>query len=563
MRFFLLEVSITSELFLPEDFVKTYIRVLSGEALGKKVLLDQPVVNCGRHYENDLKLKDNNVSRLHCRFVLVSGSAYLVEDAGSSNGTYVNGVLTRYKVLEEGDLIRIGNTLLEVASADQGSVVEDDAADAIEEFDFEAELTCSLGTARQVLDSLAESYPETSGEPTFVESKADRDIAYQASLIASKNLTLESLCKNLVTLVGDWAQVDQAMLVLLDENEHDFSQTFTPQVPKNGLESAHLPKVKFSRELVDRVLASRLPSMSVFDASAEQAQKVTAMCVPIDNGHKLRGLIYVDDFQGGGEPSRKVFTNQDLEFFGSIGKQAAAAIENNVYFRTAMSEARQEAVGKLNSVVSHRINNMLHLIGGGEFLIEAGLKSNDLPQIAKGWDAVKRTQNRISQLSTNMALHCRNFQPLMRALKPRGVIDLVVNDLDSDLGESRFKVVHRTASDLSLNLDAHYFDRAVRNILAVGLSAVEAGDNGQEVVAIETLLPGDCFLIRVSFRHFDDRFNLAELGTGEINTVSAEHGFLEMLVSRKIVESQGGSLACSLEPENLNRIEIQFPMVSN
>ena len=550
-------------MFLPGDLVRTYIRVLSGEASGEMVLLDKPNVTCGRHYENDLTLADDGASRHHCRFVLVSGSTYLIEDAGSSNGTYVNDGLVRCKILTEGDQIRVGNTLLEIVSMEERSFDKKDASEKLDEFSFEADLVPSTETVRLVLSSPVESYAEVANEQNCFELEAELDFVYRASAVTSANLTLESLCHSLVKLVGDWAGARQAMLVLLRENEQDFSQSFALQKPNEDslpAQSAQLPKLKFNQGLVDRVLASRLPTRSTFEVSTEQPRKVTAMCVPVDNGQKLLGLIYVDDFQGPDDQAEDVFSDRGLEVLASLGKQAAAAIENNTCFRAALVDASKKAVGNLTSAVSHRINNLMHLVSGGEFLIEKGLKSNDLKQVAEGWSTVRRTQSRISQLSTNMAWYCREFKPLMRAAKPHRVINVVANEMRADYGEVRLTVVDGVTSELSLNLDSHYFERAVRNILAIGFWASEDCPTGKDTVTLETELLDNSYVIRVSFRHFDDRLDLAELGEGEIDCVNAEFGFLEMLIAQKMVASQAGSLACSTDSENQNTIEVRFPL---
>jgi len=521
--------------------VGTYIRVLSGETSGKSVLLNKPLVTCGRHHTNDLTLADDDASRHHCRFVLVNDSTYLVEDAGSSNGTYVNDVLVRCKVLAAGDQIRIGRALLEMVSVEERSLDKNDSGEQLNEFSFEADFEPGLETNWPVLNSQIESYTEVVNELGCFELEAELDFVYRASAVVSANLTLESLCHNLTTLIGDWAGVRQAMLVLLDENDQDFSQSFSMQRPAENSsfsKSAQLPKFKFNQGLVDRVLASRLPSRSTFEVSAERPQKVAAMCVPVDNGQKLLGLIYIDDFQDPGDYAEGVFTDRGLEILASIGKQVAAAIENNNYFRSVLADASKKAVGKFTSVVSHRINNLMHLVSGG-----------------------RRTQSRISQLSTNMAWHCREFEPLMREAMPCEIINGIVNEMGEDYGEKRLEFVDNVPPYLSLNLDSHYFDRAVRNILAVGFWAAENGPIGKDVVTCETELLDDWYVVRVSFQHFDGRFELAELGKGEINCVNAEFGFLEMLIAQRIVISQAGSLACSTASENLNTIEVRLPLV--
>ena len=544
--------------------MKTYIRVFSGDASVDAVLLDKPIVTCGRHHENDLTLTDDGASRHHCRFVLVEGSTYLIEDTGSSNGTYVNDTLIRQKVLAAGDQIRIGRTLLEV-SMEERSFDKNESGEKLDEFSFGADFVPEIATARPALSSSIESYAEVANERNCFELETELNFVYRTSAIASKNLAIESLCHYLAKLVGNWAGAKQALLVLLDENEQDFSESFVwHRLVEDSLSapSAQQPKLKFNRELVDRVLASRLPGRSTFEVSSEQPQQVTAMCVPVDNGQKLLGLIYVDDFQSSGDQTGDAFSDRGLEIFASIGKQSAAAIENNLYFRSAMIDASKKAVRKLTSVVSHRINNLMHLVSGGEFLIETGLKSNDIKKVAEGWSTVRRTQSRISQLSTNMAWYCRELEPLMREAKPREVINIAVNEMVADYGETRLKVVDGVPPDLSLNLDSHYFDRVVRNVLSVGLWAAENGPAGQDTVTLETKLLDDWYVMRVSFRHCDDRFDLAELGKGEINCVNAEFGFLEMLVARRIVTSQAGSLACSTDSGNLNTIEVRLPLVS-
>jgi len=62
----------------------------------------------GRSDDADVSIDSTDVSRWHAR-ILVSNTAATVEDLGSKNGTYLNGVkLDQPKPLENGDEIRIG-----------------------------------------------------------------------------------------------------------------------------------------------------------------------------------------------------------------------------------------------------------------------------------------------------------------------------------------------------------------------------------------------------------------------------------------------------------------------
>jgi DNA-binding NtrC family response regulator len=77
------------------------------------VPLDRPLV-VGRAAGADLQVVDGKVSREHCRIQV--GSQIVVEDLGSQNGTFVNGVvISQPTPVCEGDEIGVGDTLFMVA----------------------------------------------------------------------------------------------------------------------------------------------------------------------------------------------------------------------------------------------------------------------------------------------------------------------------------------------------------------------------------------------------------------------------------------------------------------
>jgi hypothetical protein len=65
----------------------------------------------GRGTEADIRLPDTGVSRKHVDIVLDQGTA-IAEDLGSTNGTLVNGRRISRQPLSDGDVIRIGHSVL-------------------------------------------------------------------------------------------------------------------------------------------------------------------------------------------------------------------------------------------------------------------------------------------------------------------------------------------------------------------------------------------------------------------------------------------------------------------
>lgn len=73
--------------------------------------LTHDVTTVGRSSQNTIALKDISLSRTHCE-LRRAGEGWMVHDLGSRNGTVVNGQHIRERLLEVGDKIEIGNTVI-------------------------------------------------------------------------------------------------------------------------------------------------------------------------------------------------------------------------------------------------------------------------------------------------------------------------------------------------------------------------------------------------------------------------------------------------------------------
>jgi hypothetical protein len=82
---------------------------------GRSVPLTQPEATIGRLPECDVVVDDAGASRQHARIRRTEGGFVLV-DLGSTNGTLVNDAPIQEQVLEHGDRITIGETVLEFRS---------------------------------------------------------------------------------------------------------------------------------------------------------------------------------------------------------------------------------------------------------------------------------------------------------------------------------------------------------------------------------------------------------------------------------------------------------------
>ena len=89
--------------------IDAYLEIVEGFHIGKVYHLVQDAVIVGRQQTCDLILRDDEVSRQHLN-VCREGLRWCIEDLGSTNGTWVNGVRVDKYILKPQDRVRVGQT---------------------------------------------------------------------------------------------------------------------------------------------------------------------------------------------------------------------------------------------------------------------------------------------------------------------------------------------------------------------------------------------------------------------------------------------------------------------
>ena len=87
----------------------------TGDLLGKRFTLERQALLIGRTGECDIVVELDSVSRRHAR-IQREGLNIVVHDLGSTNGTYVNQIQIKSRVLSDGDQIKIGNAIFKFLS---------------------------------------------------------------------------------------------------------------------------------------------------------------------------------------------------------------------------------------------------------------------------------------------------------------------------------------------------------------------------------------------------------------------------------------------------------------
>ena len=90
---------------------RAYLVVLAGTSVGEmyKVEADKTVI--GRGQKAQIRLLDDGISREHAQ-VVIEGTHIFLQDLGSTNGTFCNGLKVDRKELVDGDKILVGSTTI-------------------------------------------------------------------------------------------------------------------------------------------------------------------------------------------------------------------------------------------------------------------------------------------------------------------------------------------------------------------------------------------------------------------------------------------------------------------
>lgn len=96
--------------FLKERAV---LLILSSQDLGKSFVIDQEEITIGRDESCTICLNDPGVSNIHCRIRIPEEKTFILEDMGSTNGTYLNKKpLKKASQIFYSDRLVLGKTVL-------------------------------------------------------------------------------------------------------------------------------------------------------------------------------------------------------------------------------------------------------------------------------------------------------------------------------------------------------------------------------------------------------------------------------------------------------------------
>lgn len=542
--------------------------VVSGADQGKVLRLEEGTWRIGRGRQNDLKLRDTEVSRQHA-VVLVQNGTVTIKDVGSSNGTYVNGVRVTEARLKPGDQIHIGRTTL----------VLHHAAPTVATAEKEPEVQIVPGTPQLDASAIVRGVLPSADTGTFVRAGFDEaelkaalaslNVLYEVSKAVSQIGDMGHLLDQILKLVLASVPAEQAAVLLLDGNE---LRPYAARTRRRRQDTS----IRVSRTIVDYVL-SRHEGVLTTDASQDErfagglsVQQFSirqAICVPMEGRHDLVGVLYMDKRAGSpvvaavGEADDR-FTEHHLLMALAIGRIAALAIEETRYYQALLRAERLAAIGQAMAALSHHIKNILQGFRTGEAVLELGLKQNKMALVQQGWAAVKRSQERILHLVMDMLSYSKDRTPLWEQVDANALAREVVEAAQARAAEVNARVVFQPSEEAVLcYLDQQAIHQVLLNLVLNALDALEGVENGEVVVRVELAEDRNT----LSFFVIDNGPGIPpeiqrHIFSPFFSTKGSRGTGLGLAVSEKIVREHDGEIRLVSEPGKGAQFEVRLPL---
>ncbi len=308
---------------------------MAGPLEGATFVLSGKEVSIGRDTTNQICLSDILVSRRHC--VIEQRNDYmLLRDLESSNGTLVNNVPVRERQLEEGDQIKIGNTLFLFL------LDEPDIEKSPLEAQFDDRRVVTQSTVIVGMDEAIYLQPEKVNASRPASNRLARDLSALLKISNTINQIrhTDELRQRLLELILEVIPAERAA-ILLDKDIFNIAD----QVFRIDRTNEENEQFKLSRTVVNQVMQEGVAILSNDLAHSETLRDASSLiisdtrsllAVPIMLDKRVLGVIYLDS----SDPLAG-FDDDHLQFVSAVAGLSAVALDNVRQMEWLNGEARR------------------------------------------------------------------------------------------------------------------------------------------------------------------------------------------------------------------------------
>jgi signal transduction histidine kinase len=528
--------------------------------------LEEDEIIIGRDKSCQIALEGRTISRHHARIVRHEEDLF-IEDLGSANGTFVNGVRVEKSILGANDLIIVGKFQLQLRqSNDRAYRTQEPSPRALPH--HELALDQAPEQHRMVAQELrlppSMTITETLSSSALMDlvsrSHASLGGMYRINSMSSSIFDLDVLLNKILDETFAIIRAERAFILLIDPNNDQLEIKASRWQKKEGLDQ----KVSISQNIISHVLEKK-ESVLITDAKSDSrfslAESVvhhnirSAMCSPLRGRNRIVGIVHVDTSTSVGE-----FGQQDLMLLDAIGNAAGIAVESAQLYTEKIQNERLAAMGQAISGLSHYVKNIVAAMETSHTLMERGLNEEDFEMVHRVWKPLRSSNQRISNLVLDMLTYSKERKPELQACQ--------INDLCKEVAElCRNRIVEKKAK-LNFDLDPQFpkiqadpqgIHRCLLNLLTNAIDALDK-DGGEVIIRIRRESESE-----VAISVEDNGAGIPEKTRERIfdvffSTKGSKGTGLGLAITKKIIEEHGGRIEAHCDPGQRTIFTIELPV---
>jgi signal transduction histidine kinase len=444
------------------------IQVIQGPDKGRTFELVNGENIIGRE-GSSVVLADKTASRRHARLAY-EDERWVLEDLGSGNGTFVNGVRTKAPTpVNRGDQVRCGSSLLVFLGGPPGLQTTVDVDEDGKLVDAAIVATMPSSEDSVIIPTLEAG----------AEAIDNLRILYDLIADVGSILNIELLLRRTLDKVFETLKAERGYIMLLDERGK-----VDLKASKLSQENAS-KDIPISRTIINEVVSKQigvLSSNAMSDKRFTAGKSVhdfgirSAICVPIKGRERILGVIHVDC-----GVSQHTYTTEQLRLLTAVGYQTGLAIDNVQLYEASVQAERLAATGETVAALSHHVKNMLQALGAGAELVEGGLKRENLAKAKDAWPIVQRNLGKINDLILNMLAFSKQREPRLENVNINRVVEECL-ELQMPRADERGIALMSDLDDLPpFPVDEAGLHQALLNLMT---NAIDAVDDNTGVVTV-------------------------------------------------------------------------------
>jgi Nif-specific regulatory protein len=293
------------------------LAAISGKLKGAIFALNEELLVIGRETAANLCIADASVSRRHSK-IEKTETGFVITDLESLNGTFVNDLPIRSRMLEHGDRVRIGDSQFLFLTH------EGDATSKSSDVRLDEAHVVSGPTVQLRFDD------------AIYQMTRDLSALMKISTAINSIRGLDNLLERLLDLLFEVVPAERGAVLLTDETSFETSFVFGLDRVYGKDEAVNVSRTIVQQVLRDGValLANDAPSeTALVTDSLIAARTHSVMCVPLILFDRKLGVIYLDS-----TVVQDHFNRDHLQLVTAISGIAAVAIENARQFASLETE---------------------------------------------------------------------------------------------------------------------------------------------------------------------------------------------------------------------------------